>query len=124
MATAPKVTPIQLPKHNTLAFRTPVGAEVIKGGESKVLGKFDTSNFERIRIVADERVDSTCNVAIRITVTEGSEWVAFLDHIILTPHSQITKVYEVPCTELTIAIDGVGAANTKAGVDVLVYGQF
>lgn len=124
MAAAPKITPIPLPKHNVLAYRTILGSEPIKGGESKVLAQIDTSNYERIRIVADERVDSTCNVAIRITVTEGNEWVAFLDHIILTPHSQMTRVYEVPCTELTIAIDGIGAPTTRAGVDVLIYGQF
>ena len=128
MASVPKVTPIPtptaLPPHNILAFRTKVGAEPVKGGESKVLGTVDTSQFERIRLVADERVGSTCNVAIRLTITEGSEWVAFLDHLILTPHSQLTKVYEVPTTKLTVAIDGIGAQNTEGAVDILIYGQF
>jgi len=107
-----------------LAFRTKVGAESIHGGESKTLQAVDVSQFERIRIVADERVGSTCNVAVRLTITEGNELVAFLDHLILTPHSQLTKVYEVPCTRLTVAIDGIGTPNTEAAVDVLIYGQF
>src|SRR6185437_7250934 len=56
MATAPK---IPLPIHeieNVLAFRTKVGAETVRGGESKNLGTVDTSRFDKIRLVADERI--------------------------------------------------------------------
>jgi type III secretion protein HrpB1 len=124
MATAPKMP---LPVHeveNVLAFRTKPGAESVKGGESKELGIVDTSRFDKIRLVADERVGSTCNVVIRMTIQEGNELVAFLDHILLTPHSQLTRVYDVPGTKLNIAIDGVGAPNTQGAVDVLIYGQY
>jgi len=124
MATAPK---IPIPIHeveNVLAFRTKVGGEIIKGGESKNLGTVDTSRFDKIRLVADERIGSTCNVFIRLTIMEGNELVAFLDHIVLTPHSQLTRVYDVPGVKLDVAIDGVGAANTQGGVDVLIYGQY
>lgn len=124
MATAPK---IPLPIHeveNVLAFRTKVGGETIKGGESKNLGTIDTSRFDKIRLVADERIGSTCNVFIRLTIMEGNELVAFLDHVVLTPHSQLTRVYDVPGVKLDVAIDGVGAANTQGGVDLLIYGQY
>jgi type III secretion protein HrpB1 len=124
MATAPK---IPIPIHeieNVLAFRTKLGAETVKGGESKNLGTVDTSRFDKIRLVADERIGSTCNVFVRLTIMEGNELVAFLDHILLTPHAQLTRVYDVPGTKLDVAIDGVGAANTQGSVDVLVYGQY
>ena len=41
-----------------LAFRTPPGGVVIPAGQSKELGTVDASPFERIRVVADERVGS------------------------------------------------------------------
>lgn len=126
MSAVPK-SPIPLPIHeieNVLAFRTKPGAETINAGESKELGVVDTSQFDKIRLVADERAGSTCNVFVRLTITEGTELVAFLDHIILTPHAQTTRVYDVPCTKLSIFIDGVGAHGTKGAVDVLLYGQY
>jgi len=124
MSAVPK---IPIPIHeveNVLAFRTKPGAETINAGESKELGIVDVSQFDKIRLVADERAGSTCNVLIRMTITEGNELVAFLDHLVLTPHAQVTRVYDVPCTKLSIFIDGVGAANTKGAVDVLIYGQY
>ncbi len=127
MATAkviPAPMPTTMPIKNVLAFRTTPAAVTINAAESKVLGVVDVDHFERIRVVADERVGSTCNVWVRLTITEGDEWVAFLDHIMLTPHAQITKTYDVPGTKLTVAIDGVGPANTKGSVDVLIYGQY
>jgi len=40
----------------------------------------------------------------------------------LAPDSQITKVYEVPGTKLTVFADAVGGGQGEASVDVLVYG--
>ncbi len=120
----PTPMPTTMPIKNVLAFRTTPGAVTINAAESRVLGVIDVDHFERIRLVADERVGSTCNVWVRLTITEGDEWVAFLDHLMLTPHAQITKTYDVPGTKLTVAVDGVGAANTKGSVDILVYGQY
>jgi hypothetical protein len=91
-------------------------------GQSKQLGIVDVHAFERIRVVADERVGSASNVAIRLTITEGSELVAQLDTLTLAPDSQITKVYEVPGTTLTVFADAVGGGQGEASVDVLVYG--
>lgn len=105
-----------------LAFRTPPGAVSIPVGSSKNLGTVDVHLFERIRVVADERVGSASNVVIRLTITETNELVAQLDTLTLAPHSQITRVYEVPCTKLTIFADAVGAGSGSASVDVLLYG--
>jgi hypothetical protein len=124
MAASPKIpTPIH-EVENTLAFRTKVGAESVKGGETKELGHVDTSRFDKIRLVADERVGSTCNVLVRLTFMEGNELVAFLDTVLLTPHAQTTRVYDVPGTKIDVSIDGIGAASTSGAVDVLIYGQY
>ena len=50
--------------------------------------------------------------------------MAQLDTIMLTPHSQITRVYNVPGTQLSISADSVGAAGSKGALDVLIYGQY
>jgi hypothetical protein len=106
---------------NVLAFRTPVGGISIPAGQSKQLGIVDVSSFERIRVVADERVGSGTGVSIRLTITEGSELVAQLDVLHLTPHAQLTNVYEVPGSHLTIFADAAPGAGNDA-LDVLVYG--
>jgi len=80
--------------------------------------------YERIRLVADERIDSTTNIILRLTFTEGEELVAQLDAIMLTPHSQMTRVYDVPGTQLSVYADSVGNAGTNGALDVLIYGQY
>lgn len=108
---------------NKLIFRTPVGAVSTPKGTSKHLGKINVSKYEKIRIVADERVGSGSGVRIRITIMDGNELVAFLDELKLTPHSQITKVYEVPGVKLSIDMDALpGTGKGDDAVDVLVYG--
>jgi type III secretion protein HrpB1 len=104
-----------------LAFRTPVGGVSVPAGQSKQLGVVDVSPFSMIRIVADERVGSGTGVNIRVTITEGNELVAQLDILSLSPHAQVTRVYDVPGAKLTIFMDAIGGAGTDA-VDVLVYG--
>ncbi len=104
-----------------LAFRTPVGGVSIPAGQSKQLGVVDVSAFERIRVVADERVGSGTGISIRLTITEGNELVAQLDTLHLTPHAQLTNVYEVPCTNLTIFADAAPGTGND-GLDVLIYG--
>jgi len=105
-----------------LAFRTPAGGVVIPAGQSKQLGAVDVSPFSKIRVVADERVGSPTGVSIRLTITEGNELVAQLDILQLTPHAQVTRVYDVPGTKLTIFADAVGGTGSD-GIDVLVYGS-
>jgi type III secretion protein HrpB1 len=104
-----------------LAFRTPAGGVSIPAGQSKQLGVVDVSLFERIRVVADERAGSGTGISIRLTITEGNELVAQLDVLHLTPHAQVTTVYEVPCTKLTIFADAAPGAGNNS-LDVLVYG--
>jgi type III secretion protein HrpB1 len=130
MATSPKIAPTPIQPHltpnveNVLAFRTPVGAVSIPGGQTKLLGVVDVSMYERIRLVTDERIDSTANIILRLTFTEGEELVAQLDTVVLTPHSQLTRVYDVPGTQLSIYADSVGIAGTNGALDVLIYGQY
>lgn len=123
MATAPKITPIH-ERENVLAFRTKPGAESVRGGETRELGTIETSSFDKIRLVCDERIGSTCNVLVRLTIMEGTELVAALDSVLLSPHGQATRTYDVPATKIQVSIDGIGPANTQGSVDVLVYGQY
>ncbi|HTK09345.1 MAG TPA: hypothetical protein VL485_19400 [Ktedonobacteraceae bacterium] len=106
-----------------LAFRTPVGGTSIAVGHSETLGSVDVSPYSKIRLVADERVGSAANVTLRLTITEGNEWVAQLDTPVLSPHSQISKVYDVPGRKLTVIADVAGAGSGQASIDVLIYGN-
>ena len=105
-----------------LAFRTPPGGVSVPAGKSKELGSVDVSPYDQIRVVADERVGSGSSVKIRLTITEGSELVAQLDTLALAPDSQVTRVYDVPGTKLTVFADAGAGAGTDA-FDVLIYGS-
>jgi|SRR5579863_5485711 len=124
MATAPKIMPQTHEIENILAFRTPVGGKTVTAGQTETIGIVDSAIYDRIRLVADERIGSTCDVIVRLTIMEGNELVAFLDEVTLRPHSQLTRTYEVPATKLQVSITGVGAENTTGSVDVLIYGQY
>jgi hypothetical protein len=104
-----------------LAFQTAAGVSV-PVGKTQNLGTVDVGPFERIRVVADERVGSAGPVVIRLMITEGDELVAQLDTLTLQPSSEVTKVYEVPGTKLTIFAAATGESGSAA-VDVLVYGS-
>ena len=105
----------------TLAFRTPPGAVSVPAGTSKQLGSVDVRAYERIRVVAAERTGSGNGARVRLTLTEGTELIAPLDVLTVGPMSQITRVYEVPGTVLTIFADALPGTGRDA-VDVLVYG--
>lgn len=106
-----------------LAFRTPAGAVSIPVGDTKTLGTVDVHSFNRIRVVADERAGSAGPVVIRLTITEGNELVAQLDTFTLQPHAQTTRVYETPCTKLTVFADAASGGTGQSSVDVLIYGS-
>lgn len=107
----------------TLAFRTPPGAVSIPVGQSKELGVVNVQPFSKIRLLADERDGSAGSVRIRLTVTEGNELVAQLDTPVLTPHAELTRVYDVPGVTLTVFADAIGPGSGSAAVDVLIYGH-
>jgi type III secretion protein HrpB1 len=105
----------------TLAFRTPAGGVAIPAGQSKQLGAVDVSPYSKIRVVADERTGSGTGINVRLTITEGNELVAQLDVLNLLPHSQVTRVYDVPGTKLTLFADAI-AGQGSDGMDLLIYG--
>jgi type III secretion protein HrpB1 len=104
-----------------LLFATPPGSVSIPAGTSKQLGTVDVTAYNKIRIVADERVGSGTGVVIRVTMTEGTNLVGQLDVISLAPHAAVTKVYDVPGSKLTLFADALAGSGTD-GVDVLIYG--
>jgi len=106
-----------------LAFRTAPGAVSFPDNSLQNLGSVDVSSFSQIRVVTDERGDSTSNVTILLTITEGNELVAQLDTLTLSPGSQVTNVYAVPGTTLTIYAQGNGSGAGSDAVDLLIYGN-
>jgi hypothetical protein len=52
----------------------------------------------------------------------GNELVAQLDVLHLVPHSQVTRVYDVPRNKLTLFADGI-AGQGSDGMDLLIYGS-
>lgn len=50
-------------------------------------------------------------INIRLTITEGSELVVQLDTLSLAPHSQVTRVYDVPAKKLMVFAGAVGGAE-------------
>ena len=106
----------------TLAFRTPPGGVSIPAGQLRDLGTVDVQNFSKIRVVADERVRSPTDVNVLLTLTEGNELVAQLDVLSLTPHWQVTRVYDVPGRTLTISAEAISGGAGSDALDVLVYG--
>ncbi len=111
------------PGTTTLAFRTAPGGVTIPPGQSKTLGAVNVGQFAKIRVVADERAGSPTSVTIRLTITEGNELVAQLDTLTLSPHSQVTRVYDVPGVKLTVFADAAGGGAGSDGLDVLIYGS-
>jgi hypothetical protein len=105
-----------------LAFRTAPGAVSFAAGTSKFLGKVDTSDYSKIRIVATERAGSVANISFRVTATEGSELVAQLATFTLTPRSSKTFVIDVPGRAVSLYADAASGSGSVA-TDFLVYGS-
>lgn len=105
-----------------LLFRTQPGSVIVPAGQTKELGTVDVSTAAKIRIVADERVGGSSDVTVRLTIMEGNELVGPLDEFTLRPHSNVTRVYDVPGTKIGIFADAKGTKGTD-GLDVLVYGS-
>lgn len=55
---------------------------------------------------------SATGINIRLTITEGSELIVQLDTLSLAPHSQVTRVYDVPAKKLMVFAGAVGGAAT------------
>jgi type III secretion protein HrpB1 len=104
---------------NILAFRTPVGGVTVPILESLQFGAVDVSKFDRIRIVAQ----GSNNISLILQITEDSLLSPFDDALSLAPHGNLTRVYDIVCTKLTLfalagPIEGLGNSN----FDFLLYG--
>ena len=105
-----------------LLFRTPPGGVSIPTGQRKVLGVVDVTAYSKIRVFAAEGAGSPTGVTFRLTLTEGNEWFAPLDTFDLTAGSNITRVYEVPGSIITLVVDALDGS----GLDVVlaaIYGS-
>ena len=106
----------------TLVFRTPLGGVSIPAGTSQTLGRVDVSRFNQVRMVVDERVGSPSGTKVRLTITEGSELVADLGELTLSPDSDKTRTFAVPASTLTLVADAAQESGADA-LDVLLYGS-
>lgn len=122
---APK-TPLPLPIHeieNVLAF---AGEKIVKVGQTEIFGTVDTSRFDKIRLVAANE-ESTCDVHVSLKIIEEPDGERFmLDQFTLTPHNQLTRVYDVPATKLEVSVAGLPGRPraTQAEVEILIFGQY
>jgi hypothetical protein len=76
-------------------------------------GNFQTSGiaFQAEEKWVAQSVGSATGINIRLTITEGSELVVQLDTLSLAPHSQVTRVYDVPAKKLMVFAGAVGGAE-------------
>jgi hypothetical protein len=118
-----------------LAFSTPLGGLAIAAGGTKQLGPVDVSPYSKIRVVANERrpgslIDpaNRTGINIRLCTAEANIYgvavtcVAQLDVFQLLPGSQVTRVYDVPGTNLFLFADAIAGQGSDC-VDLLIYGS-
>jgi hypothetical protein len=110
----------------TLVFRTPTGGASVSAGQTKQLGVVDVSAFKKIRVLAVERPDSATGITIQIgfILPDTRELLGALDILELTPNfpnSQVTRVYDVPGTEIAISVDAAGGTGSDS-FDVIIFG--
>lgn len=105
----------------TVAFRTAAGGVSVPAGSSRHCGEIDVSAYERIRVVAEERITSMTGVCIRLALRVEPDWVSRLDVFRLRPGSSTTRVYDVPGTTLDVYVDSVGATGAD-GIRIVIYG--
>ncbi len=85
------------------------------------LGHVATDLYQRIRVLADCRVDSDSTVETTLVLVEAGGAPAHLDRHHLDPDEPVQRTYEVPGTELDIT-----AGPTQAGscdIDVWKWGH-
>ena len=59
-------------------------------------------------------------MAATVRLTQGGGLIPDLLHLL--PHSQVTRVYDVPGNKLTLFADGI-AGQGSDGMDLLIYGS-
>jgi hypothetical protein len=101
---------------NEVAFSTTDSVQ-----QSTDLGSFQTSRYQRIRVLADCRSGSTSSVEIRLVLAESGGAVGYLDRYVLARGNSVQQVYEVPGTEIVVAANPQVAGGT-AEIDVTVWG--
>jgi hypothetical protein len=85
------------------------------------LGSFQTSRYQRIRVLADCRFDSGTSVEILLTLIESGSAPGQLDRFTLGPSDDVQRVYEVPGTRIAVSVTPQDPGET-AYVDIWVWG--
>jgi hypothetical protein len=107
---------------NKLIFHTPIGSVTFPPATARILAIIDVSKFDRIRVVALHQSPAGANAEVLLKVTGGPLLSdANLDILPLAPNSQVTRVYDVVCTELTLSA-GALLGGGDVTLEVLFYG--
>lgn len=106
----------------TLAFSTPPGWVVLPAGKTVDLGTVDVHTFDQVRVFAKQTYAIAGTTVVQLILMEGSNTVGNLDTLDVGGTAQITRVYEVPGTTLSISANTPGAFGAEGCVDVWVWG--
>jgi hypothetical protein len=85
------------------------------------LGSFQTSRYQRIRVLADCRFDSGTSVEILLVLVEAGGAPGRLDRFALGPGDEVQRVYEVPGTRIAVSVTPRDPGET-ANIDIWVWG--
>jgi hypothetical protein len=89
--------------------------------QSTDLGSVQTTRYQRIRVLADCRFDSTSSVEITLVMVESGGAPGSLDRFVLAPSDSVQEVYEVPGTRILVTADPQQAGES-CDIDVWVWG--
>jgi hypothetical protein len=117
-----------MPTQTKIAFRTPLGSEIIPPGPSSTnLGPFDVSEYSTIRVYVFNRGDSVGPAHVFVTNTEmeseiGTDpGIALLGEFDVPAGKGQTASFPVP--GVTIGLTLINGTAARMGVDIFVYGN-
>jgi hypothetical protein len=117
-----------MPPQTKIAFRTPLGSEIIPPGPSSTnLGPFDVSEYSTIRVYVFNRGDSVGPAHVFVTNTEmeseiGTDpGIALLGEFDVPAGKGQTASFPVP--GVTIGLTLINGTAARMGVDIFVYGN-
>jgi len=101
----------------------------VTAGQFAFLTNVEVSCASKIRIYVGESSDSPTRATLRIVDHQISDPPIMpdaltLDTLSLSPHSQLTKVYDAPGKELNFIVDAAGPASRGLDrINILIYGN-
>ncbi len=97
----------------------------IPTGSTRQLGTVDVYAYSQIRVVAFENAGSPTDVKVLLTFASGPGGILIgpLDTLTLTPGTNLTRVYDVPGTALSISVTASAGKAGQDGVGLVIFGR-